>query len=122
MNLKQCPVCEHEIHDRIGTVCPSCGHTVTYFEGDKRKKRYGKFFAISIFLPFISFVTIIFASLNQITLSLATILYLVIANYSCPIKYNDLFSTKYEKFFFWGIWIVINTMLVLMIYNNFTKF
>ena len=122
MVLKQCPDCKHEIHDRIGTVCPNCGHTVTYFEGDVKKKAYGKFFASSIFLPFISFITIIFASLNKITLALAVIPFLAIAYYTCPIKYKQLFASTYEKIFFWVIWLTVNTMLVLMIYNSFTKF
>lgn len=122
MILKECPDCKHQIHDRIGTICPNCGHTVTYFEGDKKKKAYGKFFASSIFLPFISFVTIIFASLNKITLALAIIPFLAIAFYTFPMKYKKLFSSTYEKIFFGVIWVMVNAMLALMIYNSFQNF
>ena len=63
-SLITCPDCNHEILSRLGTVCPKCGHTVGYFDGDKKRKTYGKFFALTIFVPFISFITILFASQN----------------------------------------------------------
>ena len=121
MNLMNCPVCDHEILDRMGTICPSCGHTVGYFNGDKKRKRYGKFFAMSVFLPFISFITIIFASLNKYALIVATIIYLAIAYISIPLRFKELFASTYEKAFFWGIWLMINALLVSLIINNFSK-
>ena len=50
-SLITCPDCNHEILSRLGTVCPKCGHTVGYFDGDKKRKTYGKFFALTIFVP-----------------------------------------------------------------------
>ena len=122
MALINCSQCEHEILDKLGTICPNCGYTIGYFNGDKKRKRYGKFFAISIFLPFISFLTIIFASLNKYALIVATIIYLTIAYFSIPLRFKELFATKYEKIFFWGIWIMLNSLLISLIVNNFSKF
>ncbi|QKJ23969.1 hypothetical protein [Poseidonibacter lekithochrous] len=121
MNLINCPECNHEILDRIGTICPSCGHNVTYFEGDKKRKLYGKFFAMSIFFPFISFITIVFTSGNLIALSIASILYLFLATVSCPLRFKDLFFTGYEKLVFWVIWGVANSFLIAITYNSFSK-
>lgn len=121
MNLINCPECESEIYDRIGTVCPKCGHTVSYFEGDEKKKKYGKFFAISIFVPFISFILIIFTSWSKIGLAFSSIFYIVLAVYSCPIRFKDLFFTRYEKLFFWGIWLIANSLMVTLIVNSFYK-
>lgn len=122
MNLSTCPECNHEILERIGTVCPKCGHTVGYFDGNNKRKKYGKFFAISVFFPFISFITIVFGSISKTTLIFASIFYLVLAFYSCPIRFKELFFSKYEKMFFWGIWIIANSLLVTMIYNSYSKF
>lgn len=121
MNLINCPECNHKILDRIGTICPSCGHNVTYFAGDKKRKLYGKFFAMSIFFPFISFITIIFASVNQIALAIGILLYLFLATKSCPLRFKDLFFTNYEKLVFWVIWGVSNSFLAVIAYNSFSK-
>ena len=121
MNLINCPDCNNEILERIGTICPHCGHTVSYFEGNEKKKKYGKFFAITVFFPFISFISIIFTSWNKTALAIASILYLIIAIYSCPYRFKNLFFTNYEKIFFWGIWILVNSLLITMIYNSFSK-
>ena len=67
-SLITCPDCNHEILSRLGTVCPKCGHTVGYFDGDKKRKTYGKFFALTIFVPFISFIEpikILFSSIQM---------------------------------------------------------
>lgn len=122
MSLINCPECNHEILERIGTICPSCGHTVSYFEGDRKRKVYGKFFALTVFIPFISFLTIIFASMNQYVMVLATIAYLYLAYKSCPILFKEIFFTKFEKIFFWGIWLVSNILLVSLIFNIFSKY
>jgi len=122
MALTKCPDCNHEILERIGTICPNCGHTVGYFEGNDKRKRYGKFFAISVFIPFISFITIIFASIDKTALMIATVFYLALAFISCPIRFNELFFTKYEKMFFWGIWLLTNSLMITMVINLFSKF
>jgi len=121
MDLIKCPHCEHEILSRIGTICPNCGHTVTYFEGNKKKARYGKFFAISVIIPFISFLTILSTSLSKISLIIGAIIYILLALFSCPIRFKDLFFTTYEKVFFWGIWLLANSMLTAMVVNLFSK-
>jgi len=121
MKLINCPECDNEILERIGTVCPKCGHTVGYFDGNDKRKKYGKFFAISVFVPFISFITIIFASVSQISLAIASVFYLVLAYFSCPIRFKDLFFTRYEKLFFWTIWTLANSLMVTMIVNLFSK-
>ena len=38
-----CPVCNHEILSRLGTICPNFGHTVGYFNGDEKKKNMVSF-------------------------------------------------------------------------------
>lgn len=121
MNLTKCVECEHEIVDRIGTICPNCGHTVSYFEGSNKRKRYGKFFAISVFLPFISFLAIVFSSMNKYATILASIIYIIIAIYSCPLRFKELFFSKYEKIFFWGIYLMINALLISLVINNFNR-
>lgn len=121
MEIMECPECNHEILERLGTVCPNCGHTVGYFDGNDKRKKYGKFFAISVFVPFISFITIIFASVAKTALIAASIFYVVLAYFSCPIRFKELFFTKYEKMFFWGIWLLANSLMVTMIINLFSK-
>jgi hypothetical protein len=122
MSLTNCPECNHEILSRIGTICPKCGHTVSYFEGDRKRKVYGKFFALTVFIPFISFITIIFASMNQYVMIGATLVYLYLAYKSCPILFKEIFFTKFEKMFFWGVWIVANSLLISLIINIFSKY
>jgi hypothetical protein len=122
MSLTNCPECNHEILSRIGTICPKCGHTVSYFEGDRKRKVYGKFFALTVFIPFISFITIIFASMNQYVMIGATLVYLYLAYKSCPILFKEIFFTKFEKIFFWGVWIVANSLLISLIINIFSKY
>ena len=121
MSLINCPECEHEILERIGTVCPNCGHTVSYFEGNENRKKYGKFFALSIFIPFVSFVILVIASINKIAIIFGTITYIYLAYKSCPFLFKDLFQTKYEKILFWGVWLVSNTLLVAIVYNIYNK-
>lgn len=119
--LMNCPECNHEILSRMGTICPNCGFTVGYFNGDKRRKIYGKFFALTVFAPFISFITIIFASVNKYTMMIAIALYFYFAIKSCPLLFKDLFVTKFEKIFFWFVWILVNSMLFTMIFNILRK-
>ena len=121
MKLRACPECEHQILDKIGTVCPSCGHTTSFFEGSTKRPKYGKFFAISVFLPFLSFITIIFAAQNKFTLLIGSIIYFILMIFSCPIRYKDLFFTKFEAVFFWIIWIVANSLLSVMVINLLNK-
>ncbi|MFY9089492.1 MULTISPECIES: hypothetical protein [Arcobacter] len=119
--LMNCPECNHEILSRMGTICPNCGFTVGYFNGDKRRKIYGKFFALTVFAPFISFITIIFASVNKYTMMIAIALFFYFAIKSCPLLFKDLFITKFEKIFFWFVWILVNSMLFTMIFNILRK-
>lgn len=121
MELINCPECKHQIIDKIGTICPNCGHTVGYFEDNKKRKRYGRFFALNIFLPFISFISIVFLSFSKISLTIATIIFALIAFYSCPLRYKKLMQTKFEKFFFSSIWLIINSLFLTMILNIFYK-
>ena len=58
MKLISCPECENQILERLGTVCPKCGHTVGYFNESTKRPKYGKFFALSVFLPFLSFLAL----------------------------------------------------------------
>lgn len=122
MSLMKCPECTYEILSRIGTVCPKCGHTVSYFEGDRKRKLYGKFFALTVFIPFISFITILFASMNQYSMIVGVLLYLYLAYKSCPLLFKEIFFTKFEKIFFWLIWILANSLIVSMIYNILSKY
>ncbi len=121
MNLISCPECENQILERMGTICPKCGYTVGYFNESKKRPKYAKFFALSVFLPFLSFLIIIFASINEIAFSFAVIFFLYIAYKSCPYLYKELFITKFEKMFFWGVWILVNSLLITMIYNIVNK-
>lgn len=122
MPLVKCMECEHLILSRIGTICPNCGHTVSYFEGDKNRKKYGKFFAISLIIPFFSFFMILLTSTSFIAFNIAIVIYALLAYISSPFKFKEIFFTTFEKFFFWGIWSMANALLVTMIYNLYNKF
>ena len=122
MNLIKCPDCDNEILERLGTICPNCGHTVGYFNYDDKRKKYAKFFAISVFLPFISFLTIIFTSLNKFTIFAGILVFIFTAYKSFPYFFKELFVTKFEKGLFGLIWFLVNAMLFSMIYNVINKF
>ena len=119
--ITNCPECNHEILSRLGTVCPSCGYTVGYFNGDSKRKVYGKFFALTVFVPFISLITILFASQKKYTMIIGTIVYIFLAVKSCPLLFKEIFFTKFEKFFFWLIWILANSLMFSLIFNVFKK-
>lgn len=119
--ITNCPECNHEILSRLGTVCPSCGYTVGYFNGNSKRKVYGKFFALTVFIPFISLITILFASQNKYTMIIGTIVYIFLAVKSCPLLFKEIFFTKFEKFFFWLIWILANSLMFSIIINIFKK-
>ncbi|PHO09492.1 MULTISPECIES: hypothetical protein [Malaciobacter] len=121
MPLIKCPECDYEILARIGTICPNCGHTVSYFEGDKNRKRYGKFFALSLIIPFFSFAMILLTSPFKSALTVATVVYVILAYMSSPLRYKEIFFTTFEKIFFWSIWLLSNALLVTMLYNLFNK-
>ena len=78
-SLINCPDCNHEILSRLGTICPNCGHTIGYFNGDKKRKVYGKFFALTVFVPFISFITVLFASQNKYSMIAGVVIYFYLA-------------------------------------------
>ena len=120
-SLTNCPECNHEILSRLGTVCPSCGYTIGYFNGDKKRKTYGKFFALTVFVPFISLITILFASQNKYTMIVGTIVYLYLAIKSCPLLFKEIFFTSFEKGFFWLIWILANSLMFSITINIFKK-
>ena len=115
--LINCPECNHEILSRLGTVCPSCGYTIGYFNGDRKRKVYGKFFALTVFAPFISLITILFASQNKYTMIVGTLIYLFLAVKSCPLLFKEIFFTSFEKVFFWLIWIIANSIMFSLIFN-----
>ena len=121
LSLTNCPECNHEILSRIGTVCPNCGYPVGYFNGDKKRKIYGKFFALTVFVPFISFITILFASLNKYTMYAGIAIFFYLAIKSSPYLFKNIFFTKFEKFFFWLVWILANSLIFTMIVNILRK-
>ena len=116
-SLTNCPECNHEILSRLGTVCPECGHTIGYFNGDRKRKVYGKFFALTVFAPFISLITILFTSQNKYTMIVGTLIYLFLAVKSCPLLFKEIFFTSFEKVFFWLIWIIANSIMFSLIFN-----
>jgi hypothetical protein len=120
-SLINCPECNHEILSRLGTVCPNCGHTIGYFNGDRKRKAYGKFFALTVFAPFISLITILFASQNKYTMIVGILIYLFLAIKSCPLLFKEIFFTNFEKIFFWLIWIVSNSIMFSLIFNIMQK-
>lgn len=120
-NTMNCPDCNHEILSRMGTICPNCGYTVGYFNGDEKRKKYGKFFALTVFVPFISFITLLFTSINKYTFYAALIFYVYLLIKSCPLYFKDVFSTKFEKVLFWGIYLGANIMMIMMIFNILSK-
>ncbi|KAB7886436.1 hypothetical protein [Poseidonibacter ostreae] len=121
MKLISCPECENQILERMGTICPKCGHTVGYFNESEKRPKYGKFFALSVFLPFLSFLIIIISSINKISFIFGVIFFLYVAYKSCPYLHKELFITKFEGIFFWGVWILVNSLLLSMIYNVLNK-
>ena len=122
MDTINCPECNSEILSRMGTICPNCGYTVGYFNGDKRRKAYGNFFAKTVFLPFFSFVLLISTSSSFYLFSASLVIYIYLASKSCPILAKDLFESKFEKRLFWGIWLGVNALMISIIYNVFSKF
>jgi len=116
-----CPECNHEILTRMGTICPNCGYTVGYFNGNKKRKIYGKFFALTVFAPFISFITILFAQINKYSMIIAIAIFFYLAIKSCPILFKNIFFTKFEKIFFWLIWILANSLIFTLIVNILRK-
>jgi hypothetical protein len=116
-----CPECNHKILSRLGTICPNCGYTVGYFNGTSKRKEYGKFFALTVFIPFISFITVLFASLNKYTMYVGVAIFFYLAIKSCPYLFKEIFFTKFEKIFFWIIWILANSLIFTMIINILIK-
>lgn len=88
---------------------------------ERKKKKYGKFFALTVFVPFISFITILFSSINPYTFYASIFIYAYLAYKSCPALFKGVTFTKYEKVLFWGVWIIFNAMIIAMIYNNIVK-
>jgi len=112
-----CPECEAKILSRVGTICPNCGFTVGFFSENTKKRIYGKFFALTIFAPFISFIFIIFAQINFYSFIASILFTIYLAIKSCPIRFKDIFTTNFERVFFWSIWIILNSFLVVLIIN-----
>lgn len=112
-----CPVCGTQILARVGTNCPNCGHTISFYEGNEKKKEFSKYFAMSIILPFLSFVAIIMTSESLIPSIIASFVAIYFAYVVCPLRKIELFSTVYEKVFFWVIWGMFTSLLVTLEYN-----
>ncbi|MCT7908436.1 hypothetical protein N5915_02580 [Arcobacter lacus] len=120
-SLMNCPECNHKILSRLGTICPNCGYTVGYFNGTPKRKKYGKFFALTVFSPFISFVTILFTQINKYSMIVGIAVFFYLAIKSCPILFKDIFLTKFEKIFFWFVWILVNSLIFTLIFNILRK-
>lgn len=120
-SLINCPECNQKILSRMGTICPNCGFTVGYFNGEKRRKSYGKLFALNVFAPFISFVSIIFGQINLYIFVLASLLTIFLAFKACPIHFKEVFASRFEKGFFWFIWLLLNFFLLVLIVNTANK-
>ncbi|CAI8192875.1 MAG: Uncharacterised protein [Arcobacter lacus] len=119
-----CPQCSNEILSRIGTNCPNCGHTISFYEGNKKKKEFSKYFALSIILPFLAFVGIIVTSNNLVPSIIASLVFVGVAYLLIPLRKKDLALTTYEKIFFWGLWGMFTALLVTLefnIYGNLLK-
>jgi len=121
LDFTNCPNCSNKILSRIGTICPNCGFTVGFFNGDKRRKPYGKLFVLNVFTPFLVFFTVIFAQLNFYSFILGIIFAIFMAFKSCPIYFKDIFASKFEKIFFWSIWIAFNLFLLVLVANIIYK-
>ena len=119
--LINCPSCNNKILSRMGTICPNCKYTVGYFNGEKRRNGYGRLFALTIFAPFFSFFTLVFAQINFYSFILAVIVAIFLAIKSCPINFKTVFATNFEKLFFWNIWILSNIFLSVIIFNIISK-
>ncbi|PRM99481.1 hypothetical protein [Aliarcobacter cryaerophilus] len=119
--LINCPSCNNKILSRMGTICPNCSYTVGYFNGEKRRKGYGRLFALTIFSPFFSFFTLVFAQINFYSFILAILLAIFLAIKSCPINFKNVFATNFERLFFWNIWIFSNIFLSVIIFNIVSK-
>ena len=122
MKLIKCSDCDNEILERLGTICPNCGYTVGYFNHNDKRKKYGKFFALNVFLPFISFITILVTSFNKFTIFFGILVFTFTAYKSFPYFFKELFVTTFEKVLFGLIWTLVNAMLFSMIYNVIYKF
>lgn len=120
-SLINCPDCNNKILSRMGTICPNCSFTVGYFNGETKRKGYAKLFALTVFAPFISFFTIIFAQVNLYSFIFSIALTLFLTIKSCPVNFKDVFTTKFEKIFFWFVWIVLNSFLLVLILNIISK-
>lgn len=119
--LMNCPDCKTEIYSRMGTICPNCGFTVGYFNGTTKRKKYGKFFALMVFAPFFSFLTIIFAQVNIYTFLVAIAIFFYLSIKAYPYNFKEVFSTKFEKIFFWILWGFLNSFLLILIINILKK-
>ena len=105
----------------MGTICPNCGFTVGYFNGTKKRKIYGKFFALTVFGPFFSFLTILFAQINIYSFLIAIAVFFYLAIKACPYNFKDVFASKFEKIFFWIVWGFVNSFLLILIINILKK-
>ncbi|HJE02434.1 hypothetical protein AAX26_01996 [Aliarcobacter thereius] len=121
-SLEACPQCEHLILNRMGTICPKCGYTKGYFNGEKRRKAYAKLFALNVFAPFISIFTIIFAQISIYSFIIGVILSIYISYKSFPLRFSNVFSNNFEKFFFLSLWSFVNIFLIVLIINIISKF
>lgn len=121
MDLIPCPECNHKILSKLGTVCPKCGFTLGFFNGEEKRKRYGKFFALSVAIPFINLIIILATSLNKFTLIFGFFIYISLAYISFPYRFKDIFNKTFEKIFFYTIWFIANSILTLALINLLLK-
>lgn len=121
MDLINCPDCNHEILSRMGTVCPNCGFTVGFFNGDERRKKYSKFFAITVATPFLSLVIMLSTSLNKYVLLIGFVAYIFFAYKSFPHRFKDIFVKKFDAVFFYSVWGISNIILSIAFINLLLK-
>lgn len=121
VNLTDCVNCSYKIFDRLGTICPKCGYTIGYFNGDTKRKEYAKLFALNVFAPFISFITILFTQISIYSFIIGTIFAIFLAYKSAPIRFKSIFSNSFEKWFFYFIWFFVNLFLLILVINILYK-
>ncbi len=58
--LINCPECEKEISDKVGTICPNCGYSIPILEETQKKESRNRI---------IAFVVVIFIMFNLIAIA-----------------------------------------------------
>jgi hypothetical protein len=51
----------------------------------------------------------------------AVAMFFYLAIKSCPLLFKEIFFTKFEKGFFWIVWVLSNSLIFTMIFNILRK-